>query len=133
MAQDESTSLEKQQKLAKKIHKIISQDDELLPTELSHSEKIEEYNSKISELLEERKEQRKDLLLFVKSLTSKSFWLLAVIVVFQGLVRLWTPEYEVVNNTVFNILAISVFGQVIGVIFAIVKSLWNDSEYLKKI
>ena len=133
MAQDESTSLEKQQKLAKKIDKIISQDDELLPTELSHSEKIEEYNSKISELLEERREQRKDLLLFVKSLTSKSFWLWAVIVVFQGLVRLWTPEYEVVNNTVFNILAISVFGQVIGVIFAIVKSLWNDSEYLKKI
>ena len=133
MAQDESPSLEKQQKLAEKIHEVISLDDELLPTELNHSDKVQEYNSKIGELLEERKEQRRDLLSFVKSLTSNSFWLLAVIVVFQGIVRLWQPTYEVVNNTVFNILAVSVFGQVIGVIFAIVKSLWDDSEYLKKI
>jgi len=133
MAQDESSNLAKQQKLARQIHRDISMNDELLPEELNNSEKVEETNSKIVDLLEERKDQRRDLLSFVKNLTSKSFYLLAVIVVFQGLVRLFLPHYEVVNDTVFNILAISVFGQVVSVIFAIVKSLWDDSAYLKKI
>ncbi len=132
MAQDESPSLEQQQELAEQIHEAILLEDELFPDELNNSERVEELNSKISDLLEERKNQRRDLLLFVKNLTSKSFYLLAVILIFQGVVRLWQPQYEVVNDTVFNILAISVFGQVISVIFAIVKSLWDDSEYLKK-
>lgn len=134
MAPDEPNSLESQQKLGAQIHTELDVSDILEPSELSNpQETINKVTSIIEKLINERQAQRREMMNFVKGLTTKSFLLLVVVVIFQGFVRLFKSDYEVINDVVFNILAVSVFGQVISVIVVIVKSLWDDTEYLKKI
>jgi len=131
MATNESNKLE--QKLASLLHKSAERSEELKPSELSNPEQeIKKISTQVEELVQERQKQRLEMLKFVKNLTFYSFSLLAGVVIFQGLVRLFMPGYQIVNDMVFNILAVSVFGQVIGVVLIIVKSLWDDSKYLDK-
>lgn len=89
----------------------------------------------LQELIDERKTHRKEMLKHVLILTYASFVLLALIIIVQGFVRLFRfdKSFAILDNYQLNIFAVSVFGQVIGVIIIIVKSLWDDEDYLKKI
>src|SRR3990167_6029042 len=90
-------------------------------------------------LLKERAVHREKMLGYVTKLTFFSFYLLVGIVIVQAVVRIvtlytkGTSDFTVLDNYQLNIFAVSVFGQAIGVIVIIVKSLWDDESYLKKI
>ncbi|OGK47194.1 hypothetical protein A3A93_04140 [Candidatus Roizmanbacteria bacterium RIFCSPLOWO2_01_FULL_38_12] len=90
-------------------------------------------------LLKERAVHREKMLGYVTNLTFFSFYLLVGIVIVQAVVRIvtlytkGTSDFTVLDNYQLNIFAVSVFGQAIGVIVIIVKSLWDDESYLKKI
>src|SRR5579859_5476720 len=92
-----------------------------------------EVSDEISRILEQRRDQRDLMLKFLKKMASQSFYLLAGMVIFQGFVRLFHPTFEIVNTTVFNIISVSIFGQVVSVILIVVKSLWDDSKYIDKL
>ncbi|MDA1317527.1 MAG: hypothetical protein O3B87_05950 [bacterium] len=89
----------------------------------------------LSSLMDERKNNRREMLKHVLSLTYLSFGLLALIVIVQGTMRIVTDvrDFTLLDNYQLNIFAVSVFGQMIGVIIVIVKSLWDDEQYLKKL
>lgn len=89
----------------------------------------------LSNLMDERRDNRREMLKHVLGLTYLSFGLLACIVFTQGLMRILTPmrDFTLLDNYQLNIFAVSVFGQMIGVIIVIVKSLWDDEKYLKKL
>lgn len=89
----------------------------------------------LSNLMDERKDNRKEMLKHVLWLTYLSFGLLAMIVFAQGTMRIVTDakDFTLLDNYQLNIFAVSVFGQMIGVIVIIVKSLWDDENYLKKL
>lgn len=81
-------------------------------------------------LLGERESHRQTLFNFACYLTIASFYLLAGIVIVQMFQRVWGNEtFEVVDSTTFNILAVSVFGQIVGVIYIIAKALWDGKEF----
>lgn len=89
----------------------------------------------LSNLMDERRDNRREMLKHVLGLTYLSFGLLAFIVVTQTFVRIITGNgtFSLLDNYQLNIFAVSVFGQMIGVIIVIVKSLWDDEKYLKKL
>jgi len=89
----------------------------------------------LSNLMHERKDNRKEMLKHVLTLTYLSFGLLALIVITQGIIRIVTDikDFTLLDNYQLNIFAVSVFGQMIGVIVVIVKSLWDDAKYLEKL
>ncbi len=107
----------------------------LEPAEVESSESAtvrREIGKGLEDLLKERKQQRGHMLLFACALAGSSFALLSLIAVAQGVMRIWSPNYEVIDGETFKYLIIGVFGQTISVIFVIVKALWDDGEYLKK-
>ena len=70
------------------------------------------------------------LLSFVAFLTIASFMLLASIVAAQMIVRSFgIADFEVLSDHGFEILTVGVFGQIMGVIYLIVKSLWSEREF----
>ena len=81
-------------------------------------------------LLNERKRQREPLLKFIKGLTISSLLLLVGMIVCQGTARLWMPDFSIFSGNEFEILVAGVFGEIIGLIYVIVKSLWDDTSYL---
>ncbi len=99
------------------------------------SEQKNDKNNILGNLMDERKDNRKEMLKHVLWLTYLSFGLLALIVVTQGIVRIFSgsQDFTLLDNYQLNIFAVSVFGQMIGVIIVIVKSLWDDEKYLKKL
>lgn len=90
-------------------------------------------SSELRELLDQRKAHRNVLLTWLLKLTTASFILLAVLVIFQAIARLYDKTYTVFTGMEFQILAVSVFGQIIGVVYIISKSLWDDKDYIGKI
>lgn len=85
----------------------------------------------LHEILKQRKEQRDKLLSTIIHLIWSSFFLLAGLLYLQTIARLLiSPTFTIVDDAVYNTLAISVFGQVIGVIVTISLSLWNDKMYI---
>lgn len=89
----------------------------------------------LSDLMNERKDNRKEMMKHVLGLTYLSFGLLCAIVFAQGAMRIFAGDksFTLLDNYQLNIFAVSVFGQMIGVIIVIVKSLWDDEKYLKKL
>lgn len=84
----------------------------------------------IDNLLEERRNQREKLLKFICILAILSFTLLSCIVIMQSIVRIYIPSYKILEGNQLEILIVGVFGEVISLIYIIVKSLWDDSKYL---
>ncbi len=84
-------------------------------------------------ILNERKTQREKLLDFIIGLTAISLCMLIFCVFIQAITRLWIHDYEIFEPSVFHFIITGVFGEMIGLIYVIVKSLWDDSKYLDKI
>lgn len=116
------------EKLGSYINETVVLED--LPTRQTPSN-----NELFSNLMAERRDNRKEMLKHVLSLTYLSFGLLAFIVITQAGMRMFTDlkDFTLLDNYQLNIFAVSVFGQMIGVIIVIVKSLWDDEKYLTKL
>lgn len=71
---------------------------------------------------------RDKLLGIVVQLAQASFLLLAVIVVWHMVVRLVIPNYTGVSDNVIQIIAVSVFGQVLVVMGALSHHLWKNKR-----
>ncbi|HSX43268.1 MAG TPA: hypothetical protein VLF59_04230 [Candidatus Saccharimonadales bacterium] len=76
-------------------------------------------------LLQQKYDQRRDILRYIEDMAAASFIFLVVIVVGQMVVRLFKPNYVGVSDTVINILTAGVFGQVIGIVAAITAQVWK--------
>lgn len=106
----------------------------LKEVELETPEFPKKSNGLLNDLLKERREHREKLLKFVRWLTMAAFSLLALIIISQGIVRIFdNPSFTILDDNQLNILVVGVFGQIIGVVCIIVKSLWDDKSYLDKI
>lgn len=120
-----------QENLGKTIYSAVNSKKAVKPRLGSTKSSVD---TVIKDLFEEKRKHRKEMLEFVKGLTGKSFWLLAGLITAQSFTRLFvSPNLELVSPTVMNVLAVSVFGQVIGVLLVIIKSLWDDSSLLAKL
>lgn len=87
-----------------------------------------DYRDSIENSAREQQIRHRDTLLrIVSRLALGSFLLLVVIVVFQMLVRLYRPDYTGVSDTVIQIIAVSVFGQVLTVMGGLSYHLWKKS------
>lgn len=71
---------------------------------------------------------REKLLKLVGRLSVASFGLLASAIALQMIVRIWIPSYAGISDTALNILAVSVFGEVIAVVGTIVHQVWKDPK-----
>ena len=89
--------------------------------------------SALEDILKQRREHREKILKFVQKLTWLSFGLLSFVVLLQSIVRLWNPSFSPVDRYELEILSAAVFGQIIGVIYLITKSLWDDKNYINKL
>ena len=86
-------------------------------------------------LIKERKEQRQLLLRFVMYLTVASFYLLAGIVIVQMWYRVLFNDktFSILSGYELETLSVAVFGEVIGIIYTIASSLWDDEDYINKL
>lgn len=73
-------------------------------------------------------EHRDKLLKLVARLSMLSFALLALATLLQMTVRIWNNDYNGISDTALNILAISVFGEVIAVVATIVHHVWKQAD-----
>lgn len=80
-------------------------------------------------LLEEQKKQRNGILKSLLAITWTTLILIIVVVIVQAIARMFLPTYTVFSGRELEILSVSVFGQVIGVILAIANKLW-DYRYI---
>lgn len=130
MAKDEQSTLINEEEKAKDLlHQVLEIDEPELSNDKKNQEDI------FQKLMDERRNHRKEMLSFVKKLTVSSFVLLCVIVLVQIAMRtlFGNPTFTVLDNYQLNIFAVAVFGEIIGLIFIIVHSLWNDEKYLEKL
>ncbi len=119
--------------LPKKAESLLRHNTEVLPDFFEESglgEKHNQLQKKLEEILEQRAEQRKDVLKFAKTLTGFSLGLLIFLCILQSLVRLKNPSFKIFDGIEFQLLVGGVFGQIIGVVYIISRSLWNDKNYL---
>lgn len=71
---------------------------------------------------------RDTLLKIVGNLATASFILLAVVVISQMTIRFFKPDYTGVSDAVIQIIAVSVFGQVLTVMGGLSYQLWKRSR-----
>jgi len=109
------------------ILKVLQKsNDELTPSDLSSPEP-----DILKNILDQRSQHRETVLKSILKLMWSSFWLLAILLVIQSCVRIFDDsEFLLVSDTTFQILAVSVFGQIVAVVIMISKSLWDDSVYV---
>ncbi|TSC71893.1 MAG: Uncharacterized protein G01um101438_840 [Parcubacteria group bacterium Gr01-1014_38] len=65
-------------------------------------------------------------------LTWASFGFLVLLISAQSLLKIWKgPAFFLLEHSELEILSVAVFGQIIGVIYIITRSLWDDRTYLE--
>lgn len=103
--------------------------------ELEHTIEIDKKELLFEALMNERTEQRKQMMSLVIKLSYLSFGILALIIIVQGIIRIITSRdnFLLLDNYQFNIVAVYIFGQMIGVMTIIVKLLFDDKKYLDKL
>lgn len=113
----------------------------------THRNDLKEYNDKVSELkvedpeigkptwnangfFEQRHRHRGCLFWFAIGFSCVSFLLLACLLGVQTYFRAnGNPSFEIISDTGMEVLAVSVLGQVFGIILVIAKSLWSNDEF----
>lgn len=84
-------------------------------------------------LFSDEQEQKNKILKSLLGLTKYSLLIIIYIVLFQSIARVWITNYRVFDGNELEILAVSVFGQIIGVIFSIASKLWDSKKFLDHI
>ncbi len=80
----------------------------------------------------QRYAHRENIIKFAQRITVISLLSILFIIIVQGIVRvIFNSNFAIFDGNEFEILSISVFGQSLGIVIIITKSLWDGSE-LKK-
>lgn len=120
--------------LTPKQQRVVSVNLEALakvakPTDFSSSKKAQEDADDIKNaLLDQKGYHREQLISFICKMAVASLILLATIVLAQMVIRLWNDDYTGVSDSVIKVLAVGVFGQIIGVVASIVLAVWKDNS-----
>ncbi len=89
----------------------------------------EEPTKPMEELSAQRSGQRDRLFKFAIRMSVASLLFLIILVIGQVVLRIIiNPEFEIISDTGLQIISVSIFGQIIGVIYVIAKSLWGNYE-----
>lgn len=108
---------------------IKSEEDELKSSEISEPK----LNS-LEEILKQRRDHRDRLLGSMTKLMWASFLLLASLLGIQSLVRIifipYLQDFTLLDGWQLQILSVSIFGQIVAVVFVISKALWDDKNYM---
>jgi len=122
------TPAQKQATALKQLRTIVASGGAAMPKKSDYAlpkqyrENAEDINQK---LLQQKHDQRADILKFIEDMAAASFIFLVVIILWQMVTREVHPNYTGVSDTVINILAVSVFGQVLGIVAAITAQVWK--------
>lgn len=82
------------------------------------------------DFFKQRNKHRKVLFRFALVLSSLSLLFLFVIIGIQIFVRAkYNSDFEVISDYGLEIVAVSIFGQVFGVVYVIAKSVWSNDEF----
>lgn len=101
--------------------KVLSGPLEVRPPKLPPPSHKDQIDTELRKLLKQRRWQRFAILTFSIALTIASFlFLVSGNIVFHTL-----------KGTELDVVAVSVFGQIIAVIAIITKSLWDDKNYME--
>lgn len=100
----------------------------------SRQASIEEFSQpdpqSVGNILRERKVQRKIVFYFAIGSAVVSFLLLFAIITIQSYVRIFTDhQFTLLNGYELEVLSVSIFGQILGIIYIIAKSIWDDSMF----
>lgn len=88
-----------------------------------------DYRDSIEDLARRQQISHRDTLLkIVGFLATASFLLLTVVVIGQMVVRYFKPEYTGISDAVVQIIAVSVFGQVLTVMGGLSYHLWKKNQ-----
>jgi hypothetical protein len=79
-------------------------------------------------LLDQKGYHRDRLIGFICKMAIASLALLAVIVLLQMIIRIWSDDYHGVSDSVVKVLTVGVFGQIIGIVASIVLAVWKDNS-----
>lgn len=90
-------------------------------------------STEMQKLLNERRDQRKKIFSLSVTLTSMAFIFLLVMIGVQAIIRLDDQDFSFFNGHELEVLSVSIFGQIIGLIYIIAKALWDDSNYIDSI
>lgn len=79
----------------------------------------------------QRFKQSRYLFNFALIMSSVSLAFLIVIVFFQFVLKLRTgnPDMQLLSDNGLEVVAVSIFGQIFGVIYIIAKALWSNHEF----
>lgn len=80
------------------------------------------------DLNDQKYDHRNSLLKLVAGLSVASFVLLTLVTLLQMIIRIWDDEYVGISDAALNILAVSVFGQVIAVVGTIAYNVWKEPK-----
>jgi hypothetical protein len=121
-----------------KTHKLTpdehSELEALIEKVANKAASLEEFSQpdpqSVGNILEERKGQRKIVFYFAIGSAVVSFLLLFTIIAIQSYVRIFTDhQFTLLNGYELEVLSVSVFGQILGIIYIIAKSIWDDSMF----
>ncbi|HSW80920.1 MAG TPA: hypothetical protein VLG40_00855 [Candidatus Saccharimonas sp.] len=107
------------------LHSVASKAKDVLPSAYEAPKNVKQDTEKLQE---QKGRHREKLLKLIGRLSLASFVLLTVVVILQMLVRIWNPQYMGISDGALNILAVSVFGEVITVVGTIVYQVWKDPK-----
>ena len=109
--------------------KFVQQVVENARKEILTDEKVKEANpSKVEKILDQRHKQREILFNLAKQLTECSFMFIVGITFLHMLTKILLG-IELFTGYILQIIAVAVFGQIIGIILIIANSIWNDKPY----
>lgn len=86
----------------------------------------------LEKILTERQGQRKIILWYSLGLTVAAFLALMGLVFWQAAIRSSGSNATLFPGKELEVLSVAVFGQIIGVIYIITRSLWDDKNYIEK-
>lgn len=115
--------------LLEKIEASIANAASSISTEYQVENVSKDYKEEFEKKEWEQEITHRDRLLgIVVQLAQASFLLLAVIVLWHMVVRLYDSDYTGVSDNVVQIIAVSVFGQVLVVMGALSHHLWKNKR-----
>lgn len=105
---------------------IENKSDEVVSSDLSSPEP-----HPLDDIFKQRHDHRNKVLSSILNLLWASFWLLAGILITQSLIRIFcNSQFVLLDEITLRIIAVSIFGQVIGVVYVITRSLFDDKIYM---
>lgn len=106
--------------------------DKLSKEKLSRKDLVQPDKKSIKNILIQRHKQRNSLFNFLVHICYYSFFLITVCILNQSIMRAFVDRnFNLFSGHEFEILSVSVFGQIIGAIIIITKHIWNNEEDIR--